>query len=339
MPANPVNPGAVLTGELSALFWLTYDRMSPLFARLTEIMMPTITYDRELTEIKSFGYPKSANHFQHWAAGNPVEFGTFGWDQFSARGFRFGAAAQWDRLNELWQNRMMLRRAIERIGRNSALVLPRIVNQFIEGSAAGPVPIVPNALDGAALYSATDGAGGDRGGVSGGNIVTGAGVTAADIEADFFGKVIPRLRRFVDTTAEAQPYWQPEEIDLGIAVVIPPDVESAWREVIGVARSLRSDGAGGAAAVSPKIDAYGFTIELIVSSRLTGTSDWYSTLTGIPDWLKPMFVIVDAELQEFLGDMTNSDQARKEQLLSLVWDLVLTPGVGNPLSTIKCDNS
>lgn len=185
----------------------------------------------------------------------------------------------------------------------------RIFIQILtSGSDSELLPVTLTAPDGAALYASTDGDGNDRGGVSGGNILTGySNPNAQDIRS-LYQQMLARWTNFLDK--KNQPLINPSIIKQGITIVHGPalieEIKEAFIQRTVAYDSSRNDAASG---VSNIILDSGEKVTTYCNPRLGTTSKaLYAFLDGAP--VKPIIKQARRELYEITISEQVSDAAR-----------------------------
>lgn len=231
------------------------------------------------------------------------------------------------------QTKSLLTQARE-IGNNFGLLAKRVFFQILLSSTdADLLPATMTAADGAALFSATAG-GAARFGVTGGNIITGSGVSSASaIEADFYSAVT-RLASFQD--GEGQPIWDSAVMDKGFELFYGMTnnlvVQRAFKADAVAAGPLTSTSN---ATVSNMIKVGGLQVKLTGTTRIT-TNDMFVAM--LDAGRKPIIMQERQGLKEMLSDETNSDVARKTGIKSLDWYERTGWGIATPYALVQIDN-
>lgn len=202
------------------------------------------------------------------------------------------------------------------------------------------LPALPNAPDGAALFSATDGDSADRFGVSGGNIISGSGVaTASAIQTDYAAALV-RARQFLDT--EGQPYYGADILKSGITIVASVAnqfvFDKAFEQkfnVVVVQNVAGDQNVGGATQSNPVQDAGRMPVRVLLSPYKT-TNDWSIWFHGAP--IRPIFQQTRQALQMTMANRQNSDECRDHKLIKWLWDERAGYGVNFPIGCIKINN-
>lgn len=187
------------------------------------------------------------------------------------------------------------------------LLLPiKFAAEYMEATAS-LLPSLANAYDGAALYSATDGAGANRLGVSGGNILTGHGLTSAGVMADFTA-----AQRFYlsEQDTAGQPIFDESMCGYDkMVAVIPPSLNELFQRVSGQ-EMIRSDALNN----TSESNFLKSTFRYEICPFLTDTSDWFIFLDA-PDDDRKAFAYRspqnENDMQTVIADMMNSDDSRE----------------------------
>jgi phage major head subunit gpT-like protein len=268
---------------------------------------------------------------ERWERGNPIP--TEGTDSygFSVTNYRFAKAIEWE-IDDRKDNQVGdLFSDAQALGRHFASLPTRAFVELLVSSAS-LLPAIPNAPDGAAAFSATEGGGANRFGISGGNIVTGTGVaTSAAIENDFFSACV-RFHQFQNS--KGQPYFEPNLQSERYVVYFGAANEKVF--VQGFAANLvHSVQSSTGAAVSNVILASGAHVTLVPTSRITD-NDWFVFRADSP--IKAFFHQNREPLQSWPQTEENSDIARKTGREGLHFKARMGFGVNPPFAAIKVNN-
>ena len=300
-------------------------------------------------------YPETAPYPVRQPRGNAIESGTFKFRGFEVVNLAFGRAVEWHTDDEEDdQTGGSLLRQAKTLGGNFASLDERIIFQLLSGQADPDLlPSVPNAPDGAALFSTTDGGGNARFGITDGNLLTGTGVAnATAIQTDFLN-VLEQMGQFKDT--ESQPLF-PVEMLTGFTIICPMALYSLFLETFQQQLRFQSvttnaagaPGAGtgvvGVAAAAPtnligdmqigqsrsRLD-----ITLYPSQRITG-SDWYVACNTLDH--KALFIQKRKELEIWNKLPANSDDARSNQINGVYMRCRKGGGIALPYNMAKVNN-
>lgn len=203
------------------------------------------------------------------------------------------------------------------------------------------LPSVPNAPDGAALFSATAGDGSDRFGISGGNIITGSGVaTPTAIQTDFYS-TITRMGGFKDTKGE--PLHNPSSLR-NFTVVYNVANDFIFKKAFEQNLIFQSTGTVGAdlAAAAPSnilrdLTGQYLSVTLMPTQRVTGDS-FYVTCDNVD--LKPIFIQQRQAIQEFTYTMgSGAYTPQTARIEGVDWLCRKGVGVNIPYGAVQVDNS
>jgi hypothetical protein len=195
-----------------------------------------------------------------------------------------------------------------------------------------------------ALFSATDGSGAARFGITGGNIISGSGVATGDAVRQDFWRAVGRFKQFKDT--RGQPYYQGPEMGRGFAVMYSPENEEVFLEAFKqmLTGLIIKAAAGGhvaagtaiaAAGVDNTIMAAGTPVRLWSNPRLTG-NDWYVSAAGAKH--KGIFEQRRLSVTGTYANSSNSDHTRNFDEEYVQWKARHGVGALLPLGLIKVDN-
>jgi len=320
--AVPIS-GEALARGLRGDFKLTWQRRyKGLIDSLGRFMDLAIGSDK-ISELYGYGEPPLYPRRRPW--GDAVQTKGFRFRNFSVENVAWSSAVQWYKHQRLFDQLKDLPRLAREAGGHYATLPERVGIQIVTATTDGDLlETIPSAPDGASLYSATDGSGAARFGVTGGNIFAGGGVASSDqIRADIFN-ALERVGSFLDP--ESQP-----AIDQGLlsdfTVLFPIGLWEVMLEAFRQTRTL-----DGGAAVTNVILEGGLKVTLLPSPRITG-DDYYVFLNGFEP--KPIFEQIAQALDEQVQTEANSDESRKQKVEGIYWETIRGYGVNLPLGTIK----
>jgi len=337
-------PGFISTGSTIAAgirddFMGTYE---PAFAGVLESLDDAMQLDVPFNHrTETFGMHETMPYPERFDEGNESipEEGT-GSKSFSVTTFDYGKRVSW-KIKDREDNKIGdLRAKAAMLGQHFASLPSRAFIELITGSTS-LLPAVPNAPDGAAPYSTTDGASAARFGVTDGNIVTGGGVsTSALIETDFFA-AIARMGQFQDV--KGQPYWEPSVLQErytifhGIALLKVFTQAFAANSVFGYRAGTSTTDTSTSAGVSNVILASGVQVTLRATSRITD-NDWFIFRGGSP--VKPFFKGIRRALtmEDSImgGNSTEATQTTGKEWVQFTERDAF--GVNVPFATVKVNN-
>jgi len=287
--------------------------------------------------IELMPYPLAQPHARHWPDGTAVPEGTAGSRSFTVVNRPWGIQVTLDELQvQLDQVEKALDGA-KNAGKSIALLPERVAFQIMLGTTDKDLlPAVPNAADGAALYSATDGAGLDRFGVVGGNVYSAGGssmANAASFIAAYFGAV-GQAKQWQD--GKGQPLWSPDVLEAGTVVIVGAHNELVANQARAQNFVFQTAGGAGAAPSNVFLDAK-TKIDIWPTQRIAaGNDDGFVHFVGVEHK-----AIVHTRVQGtryIFARPETSDWCRTWRKYLMFWDCVEGYGVGEAFSTIKIDN-
>lgn len=332
MPALPTMLGGqLLTNGIRSTFANTYGQFqakeSPYLKNCFAMGLPSMARQEIYAYMKTQAYPRRTPQ------GDPTPFEATDSAQWTVTNVPYELGVAWHLDDAADDQTQTLMQQAMGAGQHFATLKERMFFELLNGTAS-LLPSIPNSPDGAAIFSATDGTGAARFGVSGGNIVTGSGVaSAAAFRADLW-KARARFRNFLDT--KSQPL-----LDDGLlsrfTVVVPSGLEEVAREAlyqpVTAAGALSSTSNAG---VTNSVLTAGLDVKLWVTPRLSDASDWYVFADDVPH--KPAFEQTRESLTEFVGNRSNSDQSRYTKEEYVTWRSRHGVGIGVPFGAVKINN-
>lgn len=288
----------------------------------------------DVGDVETFGYFEATPPAKIWPENEPRTYRTFKSNSFTVVTRRWQNGVEWKRTAKENDRTKSMTGVARQIGEEVSRIPRRVFFQMIRGSTDSDLlPVIGNAPDGAAIYSATDGAGAARFGVTGGNIASGAGVaTSGAIVTDFF-KCAGRFLRFLNS--ESRQIFSESVLEGGLIVYFNPAnmevFESAFkgRMIANVAQT---------AGISNLIQDSAYKAELRPSAEITD-NDWFVFLKNPPQGKKP-FVWTDARPMTAVeyGRDTGNQRAIDLDVEGIAADSRWGFGPALPWSTIKVDN-
>jgi len=302
----------------------TFDGMSAELGKWISLGVPS----DKIQEL--FGYFESAPHPSRRGYGDPVKEKGFRARNYTVDNVSWDLSITWQQHQRLFDQLRDLEAQAHMGGQNFARLPERVFFQYLaESTNVDLLASLPNAPDGAAIFSTTDGASADRFGVSGGNLLTGSGITTAVKIRDDYHDAIAQFLQFQDT--EGQPMVDPSDIQgAGVTVIYAPEHLQIFKESFIQARTV--DGSNTPSNVL--LDA-GDKITLVASPYISG-DDWF-VLQNAPQ--VPLLVQTDAmSLTETVQTVDNSDIARTTKKEGVFWQAIQGYGLNLPLGAIKVNN-
>lgn len=183
---------------------------------LEKIMLPTRP---GVAKTDSVGWFGASPNLEMWEDGSEIPLANM--EDFTGQIVHkaFGIGIPYNRDDVIYERSQSLLEMVRDTANKLDVLDARVLKQFADDSVDNSLyPTVPNAFDGAAMFSTTDGNGADRFGYSGGNVETGAYL---DTPAEFLNGLIAvqnRAASFLDT--DGQPKWSGDQL-MEMVLVIP----------------------------------------------------------------------------------------------------------------------
>lgn len=304
---------------------------------LGEIMDLGMTSDGAAED---YYYNLSAPHPSRVDITDEVEESGFGGRGFRVVNFPYETKVSWHADFEADdQTRSLVTRARE-AGQNFGTLRERLFFQVMQGTTdADLLPAIPNAGDGAALYSTTNGSGAARFGVTGGNIVSVADLSRpGNVRAAIFDG-IERMGYFQDT--KGQPRYPSDWItSVGITLVFSLQNLQLLIEAVRqnqtaavIQNAAGNENVAAASVDNPLLYLGSMPVRLMQSNRITG-DDIYMFVRNANE--KAIFAQTREPLRDYIYDFSNSDRTRDALVKSIKWRERLGVGVcGEPYQTVK----
>lgn len=326
--------GGVLTPGLRAEYKDAYTRK---YKAQNDLMKQVMRIDlRSDKAFEIYAYFKSAPYLARWERGQAIRQKAFDSVQWTVPNYRWGIRIEWHKDDEADdQTGSLLQRARE-AGESEATLDERVFFQIMTATTdLDLLPTIPNAPDGAAIYSTTDGAGAARFGVTGGNVLSGISNPSPSDLRELHHDTFARFRRFQDT--EGQPLHPSEKLSQGIMYIHGPALTQQMREAFIQAYPYQSNGNNTAAAAPSNviIDA-GDQVKLWNSPRITNNAVYAVLLGGTT---KPIFRQEREAFVETPADVANSDHTRDTYQRYMQWTGRRGYGVFLPFDTIRWTNA
>lgn len=202
--------------------------------------------------------------------------------------------------------------------------------QFINASTDNDgLPALPNAADGVALFSATDGSGAARFGVTGGNIVSGQSFSSGAGLRAGFQAAVSRALQYTDTVSQPLHSGSIKKFTvLGAAADLAAYNEAFKQNMPAAGPTTSTSNAG----VSNVLFDAGYNIDLALTQRLaTGVM-----IVSIDDVaVKPFVRAMRSAPEEIPFLRSNSDQARNTGIEGVQFSSRCGYGLGLPYGMIK----
>lgn len=286
-----------------------------------------------------YAYYETAPYLTRWG-NEQMSTGTFKGVRFTVLNHRWAKAVEWnaaDAADDQTPGGLMAQ--ARQIGQNAAMLDERLFFQVLTGTTDTDLlpSATPNAPDGVALYSATDGTGAARFGVSGGNIVTG-NVTSAIQCRTAYWTALGQFRNFQDT--QGQPLHDEAVIDGPKILIYGAANEQIFRESF-IQNQVAGQAMTGATPSSSSTDIAASSnliqdsdqVPSLWSTQRISDNDSFLFLQNSP--IKAIFSQLREPLREQVATMDNSDIARSSGRESVRFWLRKGLGVNLSYQTIK----
>lgn len=335
--SNLVSIANALTPGIDTRFISTYARTTEgIRGELSRVMDLAVPSDGAWNVYQHY---KSAPHVRRWDRGQAIHtkgFSDVGWTTANLD-FAEGVEAH---ANDLQDDRTKnLENRAGDTGRSAALLPERVFYQMITGRTDPLLlPTIPNSPDGAAIFSATDGAGNARYGVTDGNLYAGTGVaTSQAIRDDFFGAIL-RQRQFLDTEL-VYPLFGDDLAKQGYVLHFNVTLYEKFLEAFKQTRPLIviTQGGNNVAGATPTNVAAesGIPIYLRPTTLITD-NDWFVSAIGCD--IKPVYQQSRQAFEMHVQTRDNSDIGRRSKVLGWYWDGREGYGVNECFGIVKVNN-
>jgi len=322
-----VNTESLKAGVINELME-TWRQQFPVYEKQQEVLMRQLKY----TNIRNASYPfkESLPFVKLWNYGMPRQYQTFKDRVLTMNIVPYDLTIPWSGWDEeddqLGDMRTHVQMAVKRF-----LMLPDVLASEYFNGTADLNPSLLTAYDGVSLFSATDGDGAARFGATGGNIITGSGLTVSGIVQDF-ASVQQRIMAFVDPTA-GKPIFSEEDVAYKNLFVIAPKEANQVFQKASQSEFIKIDNTSNTAE-SNYIKG---TFEYSLNQYLTDTVDWYVVMRH--SYFKPFAYRGPKDVRTIAADMMNSDKAREYNENALYSDVRTRLGPFFPACIIKVNNS
>lgn len=287
----------------------------------------------------TFAYFNAAPHMSYWRRGEPVPQDAFDSVSFEVFAYEYAKRVAWSKFDRKDDQTQSLMQVARMAGQSAALLEEEFFFELITGTAS-KLPAVPNAPDGVAMFSTTDGSGAARFGATSGNLLSGNGITTvADIRTDYYAS-IEQFKAFQN--GKGQPLLSDDITDGGVVIVHAAADTEAFEEAFLQQRQAvlgpdNTTDAVTSVAVSNLVQDASRNVVLWGTPRLA-TGDWYVFLRNAP--IKPTFTLDREGVQEFssLEGDNNGDHLRNTGEEYIQWERRVGAGIALPYAAVKVNN-
>lgn len=328
---QPVISSSQMLQWVKSDFADTYKRqVASLEPRLSTIMNLSVPSSKL---IEHYGYYLAAPHMKIWRNGETISSKAFSSVSFSVQNYNWGIRVEWNENDRRFDQTQTIRDRAADAGRSAAMLKERAAFQILTGATDNDLlPAVPNAPDGVGFFSATDGSGANRFGVSSGNLLAGSGVASPTAIRTDFWNAVEQFKLFQD--GEGQPYWEPSMLDsTGFTIICGAANEQVFREAF--AQRVTQGSAAATNSVSNIILDAGVSVDIWTTQRISD-NDWFVFVKNAPK--KALFCQVAKEPEEKWATMDNSDSVRDSRQEYYQVDSIYGFGLSLPVSAMKVNN-
>lgn len=205
--------------------------------------------------------------------------------------------------------------------------LPVILFSEYFNGVAVDLPYLSLAYDGVSLFSAVDGDGNARFGVTGGNLMTSSGINAAGVIHDFC-LAQQRFVSFLSPTARLPMFDATMASFSNMIAIIPPTLNEIFKKV-SESSDIRIDSSN----IVSESNFLKSSFRYVMNPSLTDTSNWYIVLNH--EYLKPFVYRAPKKIESIIADASNSDHAREFNEYALYSHVRLGCAIYFPMTIIK----
>jgi hypothetical protein len=249
--------------------------------------------------------------------------------------YRWTSAVEWLVRDRTLSNLGSVEKDALNAGKNFGTLFERVFFQQL--TAATDAALLPATLlspDGAPLFSATDGRGDDRYGVSGGNIVSGQLWTSPNGVQSGLYAALERLGSFLDP--QGQPSCDDGVLEKGVTYLSSIENAQVIHQAFRQHFVSNSTVTAGATSVSNLVLDAGVPVRLILTPRLTGTtsyviSDYLHGAEGTP----LMAEVVSQDRLEYYFDGANDRDYAERGLEGATWEMWFGCAINEPRGAVK----
>lgn len=326
MPSVVSPQYSLLAGVIDALA-KTWEQPFPEYDSLVKLM--ALTLPQTSLRTAPYAFKESVGFPIYWPIGEPR----------SAQGFKdrvieitnraYEMTITWNIFNKIDDQLKDLLPHVQTAVQRYKLLPIILMSEYLNGVPSYN-PSLQNCYDGAVLYSATDGDGANRLGVSGGNIVTGDGLDPSGVLKSL-AKAQRRFLEFKDPTGE-KPIFDEASVDYTKLTIIGPPAANEVLQRASKSEYLRVDPLN---TVSESNFMKG-TFKYYINPFLTDSSDLF-VFAEHPYW-KAFAYRAPKSPEVVFGDKNNSDRARWYNEEGIYTDIRLGIAPFFCASTVKINN-
>jgi phage major head subunit gpT-like protein len=289
-----------------------------------------------------YAYTETGSYPKRKPRGRESEFENFLSRQFTVVNYDWEAGVSWHRNDRRDDKTKSLYDQARSSGGRFRKLRELLLFQMLLASAnADLLPAIPNSPDGAAWFSATDGAAAARFGITNGNLLTGSTVGAPQNVVDDYYRGYSQILGFLNP--KGNPIWGASDLDAGIVIIHNVADTHIFHQAFKqsmryrVTQNVAAAENVGVTSVSNLVSESGQQVTLWGTAHIS-THDWFMVLDGIPNWQKPIFVQDREALREVFANEDNSDESRKKDEEYILWKASLGVGQFLPYQSLMIDN-
>jgi hypothetical protein len=325
--------GPLLANGLRTEFSDTYSELRKTQAdgRIGMIMDLGVGADNRRHE---FGYYEAAPHMTYWPRGATVPTEGMGSVRFTGVVHNWARRIEWHKDDRADERTGSLMDYAQGAGRSAGTLPERFLIDLILGTTT-TLPAVPLAPDGVAMFSATDAGGGDRFGVSSGNLLSGSGVASISAVLSDYYSGIEQYMLLQD--GKGEPLLAPEMVAQGVVIIHGVGNTQIFEEAFLQKRQGEVMGTDAGVTPSNVVQDASRNVTLWPHPKITD-NDWFMFLKAAPK--KPTFLMVRDGIKEFqaLEGDNNSDHVRTTGMEYVQWETRQGAGIALPYGAIKINN-
>lgn len=263
---------------------------------------------------------------------DPHEYRTF-----TATQKRWTAEVLWKTRDARYSNLGSIEADAREAGENWGTLFERVMFQLFLGTADPELmPFIPNAPDGAPIFSETDGDSNDRFGLSGGNIESSVTFSTGNGLRDGLFAAIERMLQFLNP--RDQPSVNDAVIESSEIIFIAPvsrlqQLKEAFSQnLVAIGPNTSTSNA----AVTNLVMDSGYKVLVWPTIRLT-TDTAFVISTGVhkPDTRPLLTELIGEPVSEQFYDKTNSRELGRKGLEGIFWEMEWVPVPGLPRGAVQ----
>lgn len=322
--------------DINSMFLSTYRDTVGQNPKLQQVMQIGVPSSKRT---ERFGYFESPPTLDRIDRGEAVGFDAFKAIAYSVTNLTWGKGIGWheEDLEDIQLGDF--RQVVQRLALRAAALPEEVFFQIITGAASARLlEAIPTAPDGAALYATTAG-GANRFGVSYGNLLSGGGVTTAQLVRADFWNAIEQWKQFQDT--EGEPLLDDGILDQGITVVYGAALSEIFAEAFSQGRTVAYRAGTSTTDTSTSVQVTNSVMDSGQKVTLWGTqrisdNDWFCFADAISP--KAVFQTSRRPPRVIEENRENSEAARRNRILGQILDMRAGFGVNAAYGTIKINN-